>query len=157
MLPHYEVKLLEDGSYSFITKSGITYKALFVDNSGLFENQFKSFEFQFYPIDSKKGFGKDEQVKNTIIYLITEFLGKEENVLIFVCDSSDKKALPRKSLFDKWHKYSELVNIHKQDFEIIGGQEEKIFASALLNKSNSDFEMIIETIADTRDNFQAIK
>jgi hypothetical protein len=157
LLPRYDVTLLDDGSYYFVTKSGLEYKALFVDNSDLFSRQFQSFEFQFYPINSKKRKGVDEKVKNTIIYLITEFLANEVNVLIFVCDSADNGAESRRNLFAKWHKYSELEFVHKQDFEIIGGQEEKIFASALLNKTNPQFENIIQIIADTREDFQSYK
>jgi hypothetical protein len=130
-----------DNSFTFITDSGIEYKAYFLDASDYFPNQpFSSglFMFGFEIItevsEYKEKKAYDEKVKNTIARTISDFLKYDNSrIVIYVCDPKDEKDVYRSRLFNKWFvSLSSETSILKIDDLLY----ESAYISALLQNNN---------------------
>lgn len=94
-------------------------------------NRVPSLSLAFQKNNAQK-YGLDLRVRETIKHILLDFWNNYDNVILFVCDSSDGRSAARMRLFNKW--YYELNtdnNIIKIDFAV-----EEILASLLSKKDN---------------------
>lgn len=90
---------------------------------------FGFFEFSFEPVidasdSDKKRFPFDEKVRNTIAYALIRFFEDTENILYYVCDSSDGRQLSRERLFKKW--FADMQPFHVSQLEVSLSDDLKI-------------------------------
>lgn len=84
----------------------------------------------------------DERIGVTILTVFKLFFQKEENVVVYVCDSLDDRQLARKRKFDTWFwKYNDGSLIKEDDIAVVEGVE--IYNSMILHKSNKHFAEVI--------------
>lgn len=90
----------QNRKYHFITESGTEYTAHFervpIDSCIVYH-----FVFAKSKIGGKV---KDLRIRDTIANIIYDFWGDYDDVILFVCDSSDGRAQNRMRLFDHWYK-----------------------------------------------------
>ena len=103
----YEVKSSDDGlTYFFTTKHDLKYIVALTTNDSL---GVKAFYLNIYPEDEKTISPIDFWIKNTVIDIIGRILNKEENVIIYVCESLDGKEEKRHNAFTRWHNYGKHI------------------------------------------------
>lgn len=89
-----------DGEYRFLTDKGIEYIAYF--NRVPIES---CIVYNFVFAKSTVGrFGMGSKIRNTIFSIISDFWEDYEEVILFVCDSSDGRSEIRMRLFDYWYR-----------------------------------------------------
>ena len=117
-----------DGEYRFLTDKGIEYIAYF--NRVPIES---CIVYNFVFAKSTVGrFGMDSKIRNTIFSIISDFWEDYEEVILFVCDSSDGRSEIRMRLFDYWYRLLKNDNnVTKIDFLL-----DKIKVSIIAKEDN---------------------
>ena len=95
----YSVKQVDDSIFVFTTKQGITYSTGFVPDCSFFE----SGVFQFFLINTSSRTSRvDRDVFETVRVIIEEFFAQKEPVMLYICDTADKRQASRDRLFRIW-------------------------------------------------------
>lgn len=117
-----------DGEYRFLTDKGIEYIAYF--NRVPIES---CIVYNFVFAKSTVGrFVMDSKIRNTIFSIISDFWEDYEEVILFVCDSSDGRSEIRMRLFDYWYRLLKNDNnVTKIDFLL-----DKIKVSIIAKEDN---------------------
>jgi len=127
-LSHYPYSKSIDGEYRFVTDKGVEYIAYF--NKVPIES---CVVYNFVFAKSTVGrYGMDTRIRNTILSIISDFWDDYEEVILFVCDSSDGRSECRMRLFHYWYKIlNNDNNVTKIDYSV-----EQIRAAILAKKDN---------------------
>lgn len=134
-------------SFEFVTNSGTIYNATFFDYDYLFP-EFPEFAKTIYSftLDIVKGDGEhllDERIGLTVVEIFRNFFKEHQNVMIYVCDSSDDRHFARKKKFDFWFwKYNDGSILKVDSIAVIENVE--IYNSLLVHKQNKHVDRIIE-------------
>lgn len=86
----------------------------------------------------------DPKVRNTILNIISDFWEDYDEVILFVCDSSDGRSESRMRLFHYWYK---ILNIDK-DVVKIDFSVDEIRAAILAKKDNCLLELAQKEIQE---------
>ena len=147
MAPYPLVKL-DEFTFEFITKQGIVYSCSFLDYGYLFA-EFPEFSADVYSFNLDVIDGNvyeqsmDEKIAETVIAVFHEFFRIKQNVIIYVCDTSDERHYSRKRKFDFWFwKYNDGRIIKEDDIAMIAGVQ--IYNSLLLLKENMLLDKIVK-------------
>jgi hypothetical protein len=147
--------------YEFEFVGGVNYSYLFETiNEVVFEIKFKpsdyvfeyseninnsAFELGIVILEGGRKVGMDNKIPTTIAEIIFDFFSKKsEDVIIYICDSSDSRQLARKRKFDSWADYFKGKDYFKVDAEIIDAEKNKIYSSLILKSDNPNFRDIIK-------------
>lgn len=144
----YEIILGESEkvSYTFQTDNEITYIINLVDITGDYpKDQIGNsviYEFQFFKVGVDKGF--DVRIMATILDCIRRITDNAENVIVYICDSSDGRQEVRSKLFSRWFEKYKIEGLHKIDGEIepLNPYDEKEHVCVILNEKNVSFKNI---------------
>ncbi len=152
MLSPYQLTEPDDFSYEFVTSQEVHYQIYFLDYSAMFVDYPDVSKFIYtFNIDVISGNEKsaftDERIGITVVEVFKKFFAKIENVIVYVCDTTDEKHYARKRKFDSWFwKYND-GNIIKEDgIAIIEGIE--IINALLVQKDNPKLNEIIFAFKD---------
>ncbi len=139
-------------SYEFTTEQGIKYKIYFIDYSQLFAeySDIKALTYTFN-IDAIEGnpdtVKRDYRIAITVNEILKLFFQKVENVIVYTCDSLDRRQIARKRLFDVWYwKFNDGAIIKEDCFTII--EETEIYTSILISKNNATNAEIIKAFKE---------
>ena len=138
-------------SYFFATDSKIVYEVKFRDTAYIF-NGYLDFNIQAFEMiiqvesnPTSKNPSLDPKISLTIATIFKDFFQKlPEQVIIYICDSSDSRQLARKRKFDRW------IDLFKgEDFSRVNSTivdiEGRIYYNALIIKrSNPHYTIITE-------------
>ena len=102
MIAPYEVKT-EGKQYVFDTVQGLTYEVRFFEEQPI--GGCETWQFSFAKGDSDSA-PEDPYVRFTLFAIIDEFFHENEDVLLYVCDTSDNREAARNRLFIRWFKQS---------------------------------------------------
>ncbi|MCU0338301.1 MAG: DUF6169 family protein, partial [Spirosomaceae bacterium] len=116
----YPITENPDGTYHFTSDLGIKYTIALFDASFHF-NHFvvpngSIVEFSF-GADSTPQF--DPRITTTILAFLSNFFQNSQNVLLYVCDSLDRKQLTRKRIFEKWFSRFRTPYLEQYDFSFL--------------------------------------
>ena len=139
----YPFVIDNDGNYRFITENVSEYIAYFnrVPVDSCVVNHFVFAQ-------SKVGVKKlDLRIRDTIANIIYDFRGDYDDVILFVCDSSDGRAQHRMRLFDYWYR---TLNFDK-DVVKIDFSFNNINAAVLAKKDNCLLPMAEKEIRELFD------
>lgn len=146
--------------YTFTTKNGIEYKILFADTCNLFEgtstaSYITKVHYLTIEKETKVTEPLDDNTRETIETIITQFFSDKENSLLYVCDCNDGKELKRKLKFSNWYEKSSLkTSVTKIDKTIT--TEDNIHYSSLIYHTENPFKSSLEQayyeISDNLDN-----
>lgn len=121
MASPYRVICSDKGDYLFATDQGINYTISFTEEFPL--GGCMSYQFCIHNDNHLHG-SYDSKISTTIIAIIEEFFQQNQNVLLYICDTSDNREEVRNRLFIRWFK--EYANPNKYTIEsantIIEGQ-----------------------------------
>lgn len=104
----YQISKISERSFSFTTSSGSVYYCYFFDFSSAFApypdlalNVFGfNLELKDKPTDKKVGL--DKRIAATIVTIIRAFFDEKENVVVYICDTSDNLEKARFHKFTNW-------------------------------------------------------
>lgn len=138
--------------FSFTSKAETSYLCYFIPYDYLFSAYPLIAPFIYsFNIDVEKGKSKeqplDERIGITVSKIIIDFLAKNENAVIYICDSSDYREHIRKRKFENWFKKSDNGSIIKIDRKIIIA-ETVLFNSLLIHKDNPYKNSFIQAFID---------
>ncbi len=87
------------GGYQFETESSVIYRIRFIEEMPI--GGCDTYQFAISRItESNAGF--DPDVRATIFIIIDEFFAEYQNVLLYICDTSDGREEARNRLFVHW-------------------------------------------------------
>lgn len=135
----YKVTKLSESSFVFITPSGMIYH-IFIDEDMDIAGC-KS--YQFVISNNEKG-PYDPFVKTTILAILYEFFDKNDEIILYICDTSDGREASRNRLFLRWFKQEDIGRrfIIKNTCKEIEG--ETFYIAIILQKSNPMLHAVID-------------
>ena len=145
------VDLLSTGGFVFSTKSNVAYNILFVEDQEI--AHCSSYQIIINRVSEKGTY--DEDVKATILAIIIEFFSQNNDILLYICDTSDGKEASRNRLFVKW--FSDVDENHKfiirTAHTIVEG--EGFYAAIIIRKDHpkiddilSEFDFLAKNLSD---------
>jgi Family of unknown function (DUF6169) len=159
LLRPYQIQKIDEFTYGFITSKGIEYYCSFLSYAAYFSNQpdiapyFFSFNLELKDRKAKLPAGTDNQIADSVITIVGDFLASKSNTVVYVCDNSDGKEAARSKKFLSWFAYydhpsSKIVKV-TSNFTV-GGLS--IYSSLLIHKSNKRFnDMVFAYLELTKD------
>jgi hypothetical protein len=135
----------DEDTYLFITDQDIEYIIQMFDYSYQLPDPIsgKLFTFNFFrKTDKEKGEEPDNRIKDTVIHFLSDFLHKNDNSVVTICETIDKKELARHKLFHKWFEELEIKQVKKIDREI-ELDEYFIPASLFIHDNNPERDFIL--------------
>lgn len=94
----YEIILI-NGDFDFSTDTGTRYSVSFLEDVPL--GGCDTYQFGFRKREDSHS-GYDSKVKDTLIAIIEQFFAENDNVLLYICDTSDGREAKRNRLFVRW-------------------------------------------------------
>ena len=98
----YQVKATEKG-FEFATNHGLHYEIRFFEENPI--GGCETWQFSFAKAENTAA-PEDPYVRFTLFAIIDEFFLANENVMLYVCDTSDRREAARNRLFIRWFKQS---------------------------------------------------
>jgi hypothetical protein len=95
----YEIELT-GSSFRFVTENNIHYSISF-SKEDIVLGGTETYQFIIQKVDTERS-GHDSKVQQTILSIIYEFFRLNENVLLYICDTSDGREAARNRLFISW-------------------------------------------------------
>ena len=134
----YKVEKLDDYAFVFHTQANVVYYVSFKEDmeiAGL-----DSYQFIIERKSEKQGY--DAEVKESIIAIINEFFAQNNDILLYICDTSDGREAIRNRLFVRWFKETDTDNVFeiKTADAIVEG--EGMFFAIIFKKSNPKYTEI---------------
>lgn len=134
----YKVERLNDYAFVFHTHANVVYYVSFKEDmeiAGL-----DSYQFIIERKSEKQGY--DAEVKDSIIAIINEFFAQNNDILLYICDTSDGREAIRNRLFIRWFKETDIDNMFeiKTADAIVEG--EGMFFAIIFKKSNPRYTEI---------------
>lgn len=99
----YRVVVSDKGDYLFATEKGINYTISFSEEFAI--GGCMGYQFSIYNANHVHA-SYDAKIKETIIAIIEDFFLENQNVLLYICDTSDNREEVRNRLFIRWFKAS---------------------------------------------------
>jgi len=132
--------VVNNGDYDFITRDGVRYSASFLEDVSL--GGCDTYQFGFRKKEDAHT-NYDANVKATLLAIINQFFIENENVLLYICDTSDGREAKRNRLFLRW--FEEFANPEyftmRSANAIVEGQG--FYAAIIVENSNPKLEAII--------------
>jgi hypothetical protein len=132
--------VVNNGDYDFITKDGIRYSASFLEDIPL--GDCDTYQFGFRKKEEAHT-NYDANVKTTLLAIINQFFIENENVLLYICDTSDGREAKRNRLFLRW--FEEFANPECFTMRSANAIVERqgFYAAIIVENSNPKLEAII--------------
>ena len=148
-LQPYNYTTYKPDYYTFTTINGCEYHCYFLDFSSAFEpypnlaSKVFSFnlELKYRPVD--KIISLDKRIAVTVATIIQTFLNQKENVVVYICDTSDNHEKARYHKFTNWFKtYNDGSIIQLRG--VIRAGNTNILNALLIHKENKFLNEFIE-------------
>lgn len=153
-LPKYDYEFAGGifNSYVFQTINGIVYEILFKPSGYIFPKKvtFKEDTFEFSILVTDNPTNKkpplDKLIPNTIASIFSDFFHKKERIVVYICETSDFRAMARNRKFNQWFDWYKGTSFIKIDMQM--GQDDKgetYFTSMIIRADNPNIgEVVIE-------------
>ena len=135
-----------NNEFNFITESGVLYGVGFTEEMEIAGIQ--TYQFSFARLNANHS-GFDEKIKNTLISIIGEFFFANNEIMIYICDTSDCREASRSKLFVGWFKEYDNNNrfiIRTANTEIEG---QGFYTALIVEKKNPKLDEILEDFDTT--------
>lgn len=87
----------------------------------------------------------DNKVAQTICQILFDFFENHHNIIIFICDSSDKRERQRSITFSKWfHRFDTARLFEKTDKILEYDSDNRYYLSLIYRKDNPDKKIYLE-------------
>lgn len=143
----YLLKEHDEYSFEFLTEQGVRYIIYFLDYSAMFADYpVLAGHVYMFNIDVLEGNPdqgiSDDRIGVTVLEVFRAFFRRDQNVAVYVCDTTDNRQIARKRKFDGWFwRYNDGTLIKEDDVAVIDDVE--IYNSMILHKRNEHLAEII--------------
>lgn len=128
-------------SYGFKTDFGVLFRIVFIDDQTIWDNG--SYEFAILNENNKPS-PNDGKVKNTIFAIIEEFFERNQDILLYQCETGDSRQAMRDRLFLRWfNEYERSENYIIKVSEIVA-EGISHFVAIIVQKSNPSLQAILQ-------------
>lgn len=138
----YKVRQESENVFSFRTKHGIVYNVGFVVDVSFYDEGV----YQFFLInESGRSSRADKDVYETVRVIIEEFFEQKEPVMLYICDTTDKRQEYRDRLFRIWfytYEKSDLYSLYGEGMTI---DNVRYFSSIILRKDHPLYNQVLNT------------
>ncbi|MGYP006902874866 len=131
----------EKGSYKFLTDYGVQYRAEFVENQDIWEDE-KAYEFGILN-ENNKNSPNDPKVKKTVQCIIEEFFLTNPDILLYQCETGDDRQAMRARLFTKWFNEYDKRDRFCVKVSVIRDEEVNNYIAIIVQKSNPKLSDIL--------------
>jgi len=126
--------------YHFITDNDILYVVNFEKDENI---EFGAYWFNLTNIKNKKC-TNDYKLQLDVICIIEEFLNKNPDILLYICDSANRQQAMRSRLFLRWfNSFREKENFIIRTALLLDDDEENYIAM-IVQRDNPDIDSILE-------------
>lgn len=148
----YEVTTNDDrNEYHFTTSLNYQYNVYFLpakedyfseypdipDNIYLFGFSLLNASVKLMPFDAK--------VAQTICRILVDFFNNHKNIIIFICDSTDRRERQRYITFSQWfHRFNTECLFEKTDKILEYDSDNRYYLSLIYRKDNPDKEIYLD-------------
>ena len=141
----YEI-VFNHGDFDFTTDAGIRYSVSFLEDVPL--GKCDTYQFGFRKRDEVHS-AYDAKVKDTLIAVIEQFFIENENVLLYICDTSDGREAKRNRLFIRW--FEDFANPERFTMETANAMVEGqgFYAAIIVENRNPKLSDIISDFRQT--------
>jgi hypothetical protein len=153
-----------NNSYTFVTKIGIIYEIKFkpTDYINMFDSDVSKFMYEFVIKVAVNDTGKnpplDVNVSETIAQIFKEFLLKHDNnIAIYICDSSDGKQELRRRKFNEWFDKYQTDGFAKIDEKLRDSSNNLYPISLIIQRNNPKRIEIIDAFLKLTDDNNTVK
>ena len=141
----YKMEQTGDTSFMFETKHGVVYSVGFMQDVSFFNEGV----YQFYLVNlSSKTIGVDKNISETVRVVIEEFFTHKEVVMLYICDTTDKRQESRDRLFKIWFNTYEKSSSYTLYTEGMTIDNVRYFSSILLRKDHPLFIEVLSAFHD---------
>lgn len=139
----YRVLEYEEDTACFVTDGGVVYMVGFILETNM--DIPDAYQLFITPRGRTKNVGIDAKIGQTIAEIVKSFFKNHDNILVYICDTSDKMQAARHRKFQMWFhqyagtKYFEFIS------ETINVEEDEYFAAMIMKKSHKHFHETINT------------
>lgn len=144
-----------NNSFSFVTDNKISYEIKFKDSSYIFIEKlrfpYSAFEFVIDLVFLPKGVKAmlDPKVSFTIAAIFIDFFkNNNENIVIYICDSSDNREKSRRRKFNQWIELFKELNFVSAETEIVDIDGTIYFNTIIVKADNSHRDEIVNAFLD---------
>ncbi|QMW00528.1 DUF6169 family protein [Spirosoma foliorum] len=159
--PNYEFIYAggEQNAYFFSTDNDIAYQVKFVPSNYLFaaraELQIQAFEMSISVAQHNTGgrLPADQLISPTIAAIFFDFFRTRDQVVVYVCDTSDKRQSARARKFDAWfysYGHSHLAKLNK----IIPDRDRFTFISMILHDQHPYRSQVAEAFFELGEEYK---
>ena len=149
----YEITL-NNGDFDFTTDTGTKYSVSFLEDVPL--GGCDTYQFGFRKREDTHS-GYDSNVKDTLIAIIEQFFIENENVLLYICDTSDGREAKRNRLFVRW--FEEFATPERFTMETANAtiEGQGFYAAIIVENSNPLLEAIVSDFKQTAESLTGEK
>ncbi len=126
--------------YLFKTDFGGLFHVAFSENDMIWSKG--AYEFGIFNLTGKSS-PNDPKLKWTIITIIEEFFHDNPNVLLYQCETGDKRQAMRARLFRRWFERYEKKDKYFLEVVRIMDEDVENYDAIIVRRDNPDFEQII--------------
>ena len=161
-MEHYDYDFIDDetSSYFFKTKFYVFYRIEFKPTGYIFGNEYiwsnYCYEFSIkLSENSPQNTPLDPLVAKTVASIFIDFFKNKENIILYTCDTSDRKHLARVRKFDKWFQQFNQDLFLKIDKTIPDPLQNTTYYNSLIIRENNPYkDEIIEAFEDLIGGFE---
>lgn len=130
----YRVLEYEEDTACFITDSGVVYMVGFIAETNMdIPNAYQLF---ITPKGRIKHVGTDSKIGQTVAEIVKSFFRNNDNVLVYICDTSDRMQAARNRKFKMW--FRQYTKMDKFEFvsERMNVGDDEYFAAMIIKNSH---------------------
>ncbi|MBQ7438728.1 MAG: hypothetical protein IJV28_02055 [Paludibacteraceae bacterium] len=141
----YKVEQAEENIFLFTTKHGIMYSVGFARDYTFMEEGL----YQFFITNiSGRTLRVDKDVYETVRVIVEEFFSQDQPVMLYICDTTDKRQASRDRLFRIWFHTYMLNTAYTMYNEQVTLDNVNYFASIILRKDHPMHNQVISSFHD---------
>ena len=138
----YWVIQLDDMTFRFATKNGVTYRVGFYKDPYFLGD--RAYHF-FIANENKAITPKDIEVYKVITCILEEFFRQDASVMLYICDPYDHREAIRNNLYIRWFnnypKHDELT-LQAEELHFDGYI---VYTGMILRKDHPDYQELLDT------------
>ncbi|MCH5306909.1 MAG: hypothetical protein J1E37_02435 [Prevotella sp.] len=142
----YEI-FLSEGDFLFQTEKGIRYEISFNKEDIVF-GECETYQLIIRKLNETHS-PHDPKVRDTILAIVNEFFDSNQQILLYICDTSDGKENSRNRLFLHWFEKHAKENRFTIKTANAIVENERIYTTIIVENSNPKLNAIIKDFEDT--------
>lgn len=132
-------------SYVFQTNNQIIYEVIFKPSGYIFQENISfrddTYEFSILVTDNPTGQKPplDKLIPNTIACIFADFFQKRERIVVYICETSDFRAMARNRKFNQWFDWFKGTEFVKIDMQMGQDQSGEIYFTSMIIRADNPF------------------